>query len=276
MHSFDLFLFSTDPDFIRPAVAAGVTGIVVDWEHIGKAARQAGADTQINHDTVDDLLRVRACTDVRIICRVNGCGVTTREEVELALAAGADEILLPMVRGVQEVRAVLDHVDDRCEVGILVETAAALGITEPLAALPLSRVYVGLNDLALERKTRNIFTAMIDGTVERIRRPFRIPFGFAGLTVPDRGFPIPCRLIIGELIRLGCHFSFLRRSFCRDIPVRDLAIQVPRIHDALTQAGFRSPEVIAQDRQELVSAVLNWPTPLHISGTVGVHESPLR
>ena len=33
---FDLFLFSTDVETIEPAVAAGVAGVVVDWERVGK------------------------------------------------------------------------------------------------------------------------------------------------------------------------------------------------------------------------------------------------
>ncbi len=39
---FELVLFSTDPVFIRQAVAAGVDSIIVDWEYLGKEQRQAG------------------------------------------------------------------------------------------------------------------------------------------------------------------------------------------------------------------------------------------
>ena len=40
---FELFLFSSDPATIAPTVSAGVAGIVVDWERVGKRHRQAGA-----------------------------------------------------------------------------------------------------------------------------------------------------------------------------------------------------------------------------------------
>jgi len=56
---FTLTLFSTRPAFIRQAVAAGIDAVLVDWEYRGKERRQASADTQINHDTLDDLRRVR-------------------------------------------------------------------------------------------------------------------------------------------------------------------------------------------------------------------------
>jgi hypothetical protein len=257
--SFALLLFSTSPLLIRQAVAAGVQGIVVDWEYLGKERRQQCADTQIGHDTVEDLERVRACTDGPVICRVNGPGAATGAELERAIQAGADEILLPMIRTVGEVEGVLNQVRDRCGVGILIETEAAVAAAPRLARLPLTRVYVGLNDLAIERGTPNLFAAVADGTVERLRHLFRVPFGFAGLTLPERGFPIPCRLLIGEMARLECAFSFLRRSFHRDIRDRDPAVEVPALLDALRRAGTRAPEAVAADRALLERAIRAWP-----------------
>lgn len=258
---FGLLLFSTNPSFVRRAVAAGVDGIIVDWERLGKQERQAAADTQISADTVEDLQRVRASTDAAVICRINGFGPTTALEIEQAVEAGADEILLPMVRTTGEVEAVLAQVGGRCGVGILVETAAAARCCRALARLPLSRAYIGLNDLAIERRSRNIFEAVADGTVERIREAFRVPFGFGGLTLPDAGFPIPCWLLIGEMARLQCSFSFLRRSFHRDIQGRDLAVEIPRLREAVVRAFRRTTEVVSRDRLELEKAIGAWPQP---------------
>ena len=256
---FSLTLFSTHPEFIRRAVFAGVDEVIVDWEYLGKEARQVGADTEINHDTPDDLRRVRACTGARVICRINRHGEWTADEVEQAVRCGADEVLLPMVRSSHEVQAVLDQVGRRCGVGILVETVEAVDQARALAELPLSRVYVGLNDLAIERNTPNIFAALADGVVERVRRAFECPFGFGGLTLPDHGRPIPCRLLIGEMARLDCQFSFLRRTFRRDIQDEDMSIQVPRLLQAIQQARSRTPDTVARDRRDLESAILAWP-----------------
>ncbi|MEA2686763.1 MAG: hypothetical protein QOE93_1958, partial [Actinomycetota bacterium] len=78
-------------------VAAGAAGVVVDWERRGKRRRQAGADTQINTDTPADLAAVRAATGGRVVCRVNGWDRWTPGEIDLAIALGAHEVLLPMV-----------------------------------------------------------------------------------------------------------------------------------------------------------------------------------
>jgi len=258
---FKLILFSTDPSLIARAVAAGVDSIIVDWENIGKGTRQVFADTQINHDTLDDLKRVRKSTEAQVICRVNQWGSWTRKEIEDAIEAGANEILLPMVQTMEEVERVLDQANDRCGVGILVETRAAIALAQDLGSLPLTQVYVGLNDLSIERGTPNIFTPLVDGTVETVRRFFPMPFGFGGLTLPELGKPIPCRLLISEFARMDCQFSFLRRSFHRDIQGRDLVIEIPRIREALQKAFRRTPEEVVRDRRELEKAVRTWANP---------------
>lgn len=258
MQPFQLLLFSTDTALVRRAVQAGLDGVIVDWEWIGKTQRQTGADTQINCNTLEDLEHVRQATSATVICRVNQSGPTTESELESAIRAGVDEILLPMVRTPIEVERAIDRVRGRCGVGILIETMPALRCLDRLSSLPLTRVYVGLNDLAIERQTANIFTALVDGTVETIRQAFQVPFGVAGLTLPDRGYPIPSQLLVGEMARLDAGFSFLRRSFLADIRGRDLMVELPRMLHAMDTARLRSSEVVTQERTMLCRMVNEW------------------
>lgn len=252
---FSLLLFSVDPVFIRSAVRAGVAGIVVDWESVGKRARQSCANTEVNHHTVEDLRRVRGATDQLVICRINSLHEGSAAEVEQALSAGADELLVPMVRHSRDVEQILGLTRGRCRVGILIETEDAVRLARELCALPLSRVYVGLNDLAIDRGAQNIFHAVVDGTVERVRHACSPPFGFGGLTLPEAGRPIPCRLLIGEMARLDTQFSFLRRSFHQDILGRDVDVEIPRLLAALAAARHRSAGEMAADQRELAAAV---------------------
>lgn len=261
------FLFSTDAGLLaatcEPSRGPGerVSAIVVDWESHGKARRQhhaadrIGTDTQIATDTADDLARVRSCVDTPVICRINAPGSHTENEVETAIRLGADEILVPMVRDVAHVEAVLRQVDDRAGVGVMVETVEASALAPRLGRLPISRAYVGLMDLALDRGTPSIFTALVDGTVEHIREHIRVPFGFGGLTIPGRGNPIPTLLLLGEMTRLECHFSFLRRSFIADTSVADAAPGVGAIRVAALEAERRSPSHVEEDRERLVDLV---------------------
>ncbi len=239
-------------------MGAGAAGVVIDWERRGKRRRQAGADTQINAHTPADLAAVRAATGGRVLCRVNRWGPWTSAEIDLAARLGADEVLLPLVRRTGEVDAALDAVGGRCGLGILVETADAVARADELVRRPVSRVYVGLSDLMIDRGAESLFGAMVDGTVDRVAAAAAahgVPFGVAGLTVPEAGRPVPSRLLAGALGRLGASFTFLRRSFWADTAGRDLTVDVPRILAAVDQARRRSPAQSAADHAELTAAV---------------------
>ena len=238
-------------------VDAGAAGLVVDWERRGKRRRQVGVDTQINTHTPAQLAAVRAATTGRLLCRVNRWGRWSPAEIDLAASLGADEVLLPLVRRLEEVDAALDVVDGRCRLGILVETTDAVARVDDLVRRPLSRVYVGLNDLMIDRGASCLFGALVDGTVDRVAdvtRGRHIPFGVAGLTVPEGGRPVPSPLLAGALARLGASFTFLRRSFHHDTAGRDLAVEVPRILAVVEEAGRRPAERVDADHAELAAA----------------------
>src|SRR3712207_2903961 len=120
---------------------------------------------------------MRAAIDGRLVCRVNGFGPWTAAEVDDAVARGADELLLPMVRTPSEVDRTLEAVAGRCGLGILVETQDGVARAAELARRPLSRVYVGLNDLRIDRGSDQLFTPLVDGTVDAVRAAVPGPFG---------------------------------------------------------------------------------------------------
>ena len=254
----NLFAFANNPASARAVVGAGATGVVVDWERRGKRARQAGADTQINADTPADLAAVRGATPGVVRCRVNRWSPWTPAEIDLAIHLGADEILLPMVRRPEEVDAALNVVDRRCRLGILVETSDAVRRVDSLVTRPLSRIYVGLNDRMIDRGGSSLFAPLVDGAVDRLAAATTaagIPFGVAGLTRPEDGRPVPCRLVLGALARVGASFTFLRRSFWADTAGRDLAVEVPRILAAAQTARQRPAPQVDAEHAELADAV---------------------
>jgi hypothetical protein len=261
----DLFLFTVDPRWGRNVVAAGAAGIVVDWERRGKERRQLGEGTQINADTPDDLARMRAATDGRLLCRINGYGPWTGGEVEEAIARGADEILLPMVRTPEEIDRTLDVVAGRCGLGILVETQDAVDRVGTLARRPLSRIYVGLNDLRIDRRSDQLFRPLTDGTVDAVRAQVTQPFGVGGLTLPGSGFPVPSGLLAAELVRLGTDFTFLRRSFTADMAGRDPFVEVPRLLDSLAALRTADPVAAAGHRARFLAATGQTAVPVGVA-----------
>lgn len=253
--SLELFAFATDPLRASALRRAGIDAFVVDWEHRGKHVRQRGADTEINADTVDDL-RAVAGVGAPVACRIDGPGIWTPAQVDDAVQAGATVVLLPMVRHPDEVEALLRVVDGRLPVGILVETVDAVERARALATLPLARVYVGFNDLCIDRRGTSIFEPLIDGTAERLREAFAsIPVGMAGATVVDGGHPIPCRLLLAAMEDVGTDFTFLRRSFRRDVAGREVAGEVDRIAALWAELGRRDPAERTRDRAELAARI---------------------
>jgi HpcH/HpaI aldolase/citrate lyase family len=251
----DLFLFTVDAAFGRDVVDAGAAGIVVDWERRGKARRQAGEGTQINADTPEDLSRLRAVTDGRLLCRVNGWGPWSAAEIDEAVDRGADEVLLPMVRTPEEVDRALDAVAGRCGLGILVETQDAVARVHDLVRRPLSRVYLGLNDLRIDRGSDNLFVPLVDGTAEAVRAAVPGAFGVGGLTLPGGGAPVDSTLLAAELVRVGADFTFLRRSFTADMAGRDPFTEVPRLLRTLAALRAAPAEDVAERRATFVETV---------------------
>ena len=212
-----VFAFYATPDLTEQVVEAQVDGLVVDWEYGDKERRQGLYNTQINRHGSAELAQARSMFSGTILCRINGGNELSLDEAARAIDLGASEIIVPMITHEAQVERLLQAVNGQVGVGLMIETEEALTRAKQLGQLPLSRVYVGLNDLAIARGSRNLFLPMVDGTLEAIRPHFAMPFGVAGLTHPALGQPIPSQLLLHELIRMQCHFTFLRRSFYRDL-----------------------------------------------------------
>lgn len=254
----DLQLFYNGPASLDVAVAAGVDAVIVDCEELGKRGRQHGYDTEINRWRPRDCGHVRARSPhLRVICRIDSfreAGPAAIDQAREAVANGADEVILPMVDSTDEVRAILDAVAGRAAVGVMIETHWAVAAAAELSRMPLRRVFVGLNDLMIERGSRHLFAHLLDGTVEQIRSQVEtIAFGFGGMTLPECGHPVPSRLLVAELARLRCDFTFLRRSFYRDLAATGLdpAAAVERMRAAWAAATHRDPAAVAADHAEL-------------------------
>lgn len=250
-----LLLFTRDTAYAAAAVNGGMDGIVVDWECRGKASRQAGRDTEINRGTESDLARMRATVDAHLVCRINNCEELRLREIERAVCLGADEIWLPMVRDLAEVTESLEQLDGRAQLGVLVETAAALRLGPALQALPLSRVYIGLNDLHIDTGSEHLFEALVDGSVDRFRETYAGRLGVAGFTHPARGRPVPCRLLLAEMARLACGFAVARRSFRAEVPETEIAATLAELRRCFDVLRTRDARAASQDRVALQRAV---------------------
>lgn len=219
-----MMYITKDPEIARIAEEAGVDRIWVDLEYIGKALRQGGLDTVQSHHTMEDIKVIHAAINrAELQVRVNPIHQATAEysdsrtEIDDAIAAGADRLMLPYFKTVAEVETFLDLVDGRVRNNLLLETPEAVDRIDEILALPgIDEIHIGLNDLSLGYKKPFLFDLLADGTVERLCLKFReagIPYGFGGVASLGRGL-LPAEYVIREHYRLGSTRVILSRSFC--------------------------------------------------------------
>jgi hypothetical protein len=255
MRHFEILLFSLDVRYACAALRAGVSGVIVDWECVDKDGRQKGYDTEINRGGAADLHAMRAAATGPVLCRINNHPDLWKVEVRRAIALGADEIWLPMVRTIREVETCLDAIDGRVPLGVLVETRAALDLGRALSALPITRVYIGLNDLHIDQGRAHPFEALVDGTLDTFRDTYDGALGFGGVTLPELGHPLPQALLLAAMARLGCRFGVARRSFRRDVPADRLTESIAAIGRCFAALSGRSSPEVARDHEVLRTCV---------------------
>jgi hypothetical protein len=251
----ECLLFTADPAYGAAAIAGGFAAVVVDWEWEGKADRQAGLPTEVNHGTLDDLVALRRVADGRVICRINNTPRGRDAECRLAIEHGANEVWLPMVRSPRELEQCLRAIDGRARLGAMVETREAMRLGREFAQLPLAHAYLGLNDYRIDNGHRGLFDPMVDGTVDRFRDDYPGALGVAGITRPDRGSPIPQRLLLADMVRLGCAFGVARRGFRADVDASAIAGGIAAIGREVARLEARSAHEVAADRDALAAAV---------------------
>lgn len=224
---------TNNPQVAKIAESVGVQRIFVDMEYIGKTARQGGMDTVQNHHTVDDVRAIKdAVATAQVMVRVNPIHEATeqycssKEEIDAVIEAGADIVMLPYFKTVDEVRKFIDLVDGRIKTLPLVETTEAVSVIDEILGLPgIDEIFVGLNDLSLGYGKKFMFELLADGTVKELCSKFQrkgIPYGFGGIGRIGYGM-LPAEYIIREHYRLGSTCAILSRSFCNTSQVGNIS-----------------------------------------------------
>jgi hypothetical protein len=170
-----------------------------------------------------------AITTSKLLVRINPIGDWSKEEIERAIGAGADIVMLPYFRTVKEVSEFLELVSGRIKTCLLFETMDAIASVDDILALGgIDFVHIGLNDLHIERGTTFMFEFLTDPTLEVLAEKFKkkgIPFGFGGVgRIGYKGeLFLASELILGEHYRLGSSGVILSRSFCPPMQSKSLS-----------------------------------------------------
>lgn len=227
-----LMYITNRPEIAKIVESAGVDWIFVDMEFLGKDLRQAGLNTVKNHHTISDIANIkRSVTKAKILVRINPIHeamedyFSSKEEIEASIRAGADILMLPYFKTIDEVKKFLGYVNGQTKTCLLVETPeAALLLDEILELDGIDMIHLGLNDLHLALGMKFMFELLADGTVDQLAKKIKskgIPFGFGGIATLDGG-ALPGAAVLKEHYRLGSSMVIVSRSFCNIDKINDL------------------------------------------------------
>ena len=270
--SLKLMYITNRADVAQVAEAVGVDRIFVDMEYIGKDERQAGLDTVKSHHTLADLRRIReAVSTAEVLVRVNpihaqmGDLPGSKAEIEAVVQAGADIVMLPMFRRVEEAERFRDYVNRRAKTMLLLETPEAAEQIEQLVQIQgIDSFHIGLNDLHLAMHKKFMFELLADGTVDRLcstmKERGRV-FGFGGIARIGYGI-LPAEYIIKEHYRIGSTQAILSRAFCNANSLQDIGeiselfhLGIKRIRDMEQQTDGMTAVQLADNHRQVVQLV---------------------
>lgn len=255
-----LMYITNNVDVALIAQRAGVDRIWIDMEYIDKEKRQGGLDTVKSHHTVEDVARLRPhIKQSELLVRINpvhdatDAYVSTEQEIEQVIAAGADVIMLPMFRTAGEVKRFLDCVGGRTKTILLFETAEAVQNVDDILALEgVDEVHIGLNDLHLAYGMDFMFELICQDTVAKLCETFRakgVKYGFGGIARVGFGM-LPAEHVIAEHYHLGSTAAILSRGFCDANRVQDPAEIESIFIEGVRNIRLKEAEVAAYSEEQ--------------------------
>lgn len=227
----NLMYITNNPDVAVIAEESGVDRIFVDMEFIGKDIRQGGLDTVQNHHTIEDIRRIKSVlSKAKVLVRINPIHhnvegyFDSKEEIDAAIDAGADILMLPFFRTIKEVEEFIAYVYGRVQTCLLLETPEAANIIDEILEVPgVDMVHIGLNDMHLAMGLTFMFELLANGMVDQLADKIKargIPFGFGGIAGLHGG-ALPGSYVLKEHYRLGSSMVILGRSFCNTNVITD-------------------------------------------------------
>lgn len=213
-----LMYITNNVDVALIAEKYGVDRIWVDLETLGKQERQGHIDSVKSKHSINDIKEISPkLTKSEMLVRINPINPCSKEEIDKVIEAGADIIMLPMWKSLDDVKIFLKIVDKRVKTTLLLETKEAVEcLDEVLENGGFDEIHIGLNDLHLSYHLKFMFQLLVNGTVEKICnkiKNYNIPYGFGGIARLGEGI-LPAEKIIIEHYRLGSSRAILSRSFC--------------------------------------------------------------
>lgn len=264
--SLKLMYITNNVDVALIAQKYGVDRVWIDLETLGKEERQKGLDAVKSQHSVDDIKKIKPLlTTSEMLVRVNHWYDGSVNEINAVIEAGADMIMLPYWKTVEEVQQFMDTVGGRCKTTLLLETKEAVDIVDNVLNIPgVDEIHIGLNDLHLSYGLDFMFELLTNGTVEMLCEKIKaagLPYGFGGIAKIGDG-AVPAEKIILEHYRLGSTRAILSRTFCDNAKIESIEeidrvfkINMVELREFEKYAAEATDQMLKDNRKELIEAV---------------------
>lgn len=265
MNELQTIFIANTPQNATIAAQGGASVIMVDLETAGKQERQKTLSAHFTQTDWDDVARIRdAIPDAEMMVRLDPWnGRTSPDQIEQAIALGADRLMQPMIESVQDVMAFANILNQRARLTPLIETINSLRAIAEIAALPdVDRIHIGLNDLHLQLGNRFLFEPLADGLIDSAAAAMRaahMPFGFGGIGSITGTPPVSPHLLLADHVRLGSNWVILSRQFRNHVDASGTADEIAR-EIALLKGRYislhdRDMSAVAADRARLIAQI---------------------
>ncbi|MEE1076861.1 MAG: aldolase/citrate lyase family protein [Acutalibacteraceae bacterium] len=220
-----LMYITNKPEIASIIDELGVNRVFLDLEINGKDDRQGHLDTVISRHSIDDVSKLRSVIkNGELLVRCNPIFEGSKEEIDRLVNDGADIIMLPYFKTVEEVKTFVKLVDGRVKTDLLFETPQAVELVDEILNVDgIDEVHIGLNDLHLGYGLTFMFELFANGIVDKLCEAFKkhnIPYGIGGIAALGKG-ALPAEFVIAEHYRLGSTCAILSRSFCNLKDIND-------------------------------------------------------
>lgn len=212
-----LMYITNDTEIAMIADDTGVDRIWIDLEKNGKDERQKGMNTVKSNHCLEDIKRIKPfLKNAKLQVRINPIYKNSKDEIDTSVLYGADYIMLPYYKTLEEVRTFFSLVQGRVKTILLLETKEAVEILDQVLELPeIDEIHIGLNDLHLSYGLDFMFELLANGTVDELCRKMKakgIKYGFGGIAKLGEGL-LPAEYVVAEHYRLHSNAAILSRSF---------------------------------------------------------------
>lgn len=260
-------LITNDPQVAQYSESCGVDRIFVDMEVLGKDERQGHLDTHKAAHTIDDVRTIRSSVSTaEVMVRVNPLHSGTQNEVDAAIDAGADRLMLPMFKRVDDVGAFAEAVRGRVPVTLLAETPSSLTSLPAWVGLlgAEDQVHFGLNDMSLAMGLSFLFEPLVARMFDHsaaVLAERGIEFGVGGVARVGHGM-LPAECVLGEHARLGSSWAILSRAMhgqARDLDelraTLDLEIEIASLRRVVSTWKVASDDELEENHARLTQSV---------------------